>query len=179
MKIFIAVGTQLAFDRLLQAVDAWAEAHPGSELFAQAGPAVFQPRHIETRHFVAPEVFGLKCREADVIVAHAGTGTIFTALELRKPIIVMPRLARYQEHRNDHQLATVERFKDRPGINVAWDERDIPRLLDNVAGLSVPTEEFSKHASRELLDTVREFVGTAPRMSARGRLTKLVRALRP
>ena len=52
---------------------------------------------------------------ADAIIAHAGMGTILTALEMGKPLLVMPRRAELGEHRNDHQLATAMRFADLGG----------------------------------------------------------------
>src|SRR5690606_27179150 len=111
MKIFIATGTQLAFARLVTTVDEWAAEHPEAEIFAQVGPSGYRPQHMQSQAYMAPQTFERRSKEADLIIAHAGTGTIFTALELRKPIIVMPRLHEYGEHRNDHQVATVERFK--------------------------------------------------------------------
>lgn len=178
MNIFVAVGTQLAFDRLIKAVDEWAGAHPEARVFAQTGPSSYAARHIEAQSFLAPSAFKDQCKTADLFVAHAGTGSIFTALELCKPIIVMPRLARFGEHRNDHQLATVERFKERPGVNVAWDEAEIPALLDGYATLSRPTEELAHHASPELLATIEAFIeGVSPPRPTE-RLRKLFGALR-
>lgn len=179
MKIFVAVGTQLAFDRLIRAVDAWAARHPEAQVFAQTGPGAFAPAHIQAQPYLAPQEFKQRCEEADLFVAHAGTGSIFTALELGKPIIVMPRLAKFQEHRNDHQLATVDRFKSIPGVNVAWDEAGIAALLDDYDGLSRPRESLSEHASPELLSALRTFIHETPPPSPRDRVRKWLRALRP
>ena len=52
--IFVTVGTQLAFDRLIGAVDAWAARTPGSDVFAQTGPGTYTPRHIEYAAFISP-----------------------------------------------------------------------------------------------------------------------------
>ena len=79
-------------------------------MFAQIGPSALQTSTIEAARFLPPA----ECRErmlaADAIVAHAGMGTILSALELGKPLVIMPRLAAFGEHRNDHQLATAKRF---------------------------------------------------------------------
>jgi UDP-N-acetylglucosamine transferase subunit ALG13 len=91
--IFVTVGTQLPFDRMVAAVDAWAALAPGQQVFAQIGPTDLRPRHIDHRAFVSPA----ECHElmlaADAIVAHAGMGTILRALELGKPLLVLPRRA--------------------------------------------------------------------------------------
>jgi len=156
--ILVTVGTQLAFDRMVGAVDEWAARHAGVEVFAQIGPATVLPRHIAYERFVGPELFTAKARACTAIVAHAGTGSIFTALELRKPIVVMPRRAELSEHRNDHQLATVAKFRDFPGVYVAETGDELCALLDRLDRLQAPAEGFSPHAQPELLDAVRAFV---------------------
>jgi UDP-N-acetylglucosamine transferase subunit ALG13 len=108
--IFVTVGTQVAFDRLITAVDEWAGAAVGREVFAQIGPTRLRPRHIEYAPFVSPQECTERMLAAKAIVAHAGMGTILTALEMGKPLLVMPRRAALGEHRNDHQLATAHRF---------------------------------------------------------------------
>ena len=94
--IFVTVGTQLPFDRLVRSIDQWAGAITSYALTsscrsarldyqADAHPVV--PFHQMHRSFAAAFF------EADVVVAHAGMGSIITALEMGKPILVMPRLA--------------------------------------------------------------------------------------
>jgi UDP-N-acetylglucosamine transferase subunit ALG13 len=156
--ILVTVGTQLAFDRMVRAVDEWAADHRDVEVFAQIGPAEVVPQHIAYERFVGPELFTAKARACTAIVAHAGTGSIFTALELRKPIIVMPRRAELGEHRNDHQLATVAKFRDFGGVHVAESGDELHALLDRLERLQAPAEGFSPHAQPELLDAVRAFV---------------------
>src|SRR5688500_18974608 len=158
MKVFIATGTQLAFDRLIKAVDGWAADNPDAEVFAQIGPGGYKPQHMQSQGYVAPQTFERKATEADLIIAHAGTGTIFTALELRKPLIVMPRLHKYGEHRNDHQVATVERFEHIAGVNVARDEHELRRMLDDFEGLSRPDAALDPHARPELLEALSGYI---------------------
>lgn len=179
MNIFVATGTQLAFDRLIKTIDEWSASNPGHNIFAQTGPAGYKPQHMEHQGFVAPEVFADKSGNADVIIAHAGTGSIFTALELQTPLIVMPRRAKFNEHRNDHQVATVERFQGTPGINVAFDEHELRGLLDNLDGLSRPEAEFAHHARPQLLGALSNFINDAPILRKRDRVLKFVRSLRP
>jgi UDP-N-acetylglucosamine transferase subunit ALG13 len=130
--IFVTVGTQLAFDRLITAVDEWAGAAAGREVIAQIGPSRLRPRHIEHAKFVSPEECGERMLAAKAIVAHAGMGTILTALEMGKPLLVMPRRAALGEHRNDHQLATAQRFAALGRVKVALDEAELPLRLDEL-----------------------------------------------
>lgn len=89
--IFATVGSQEPFDRLIRAVDEWARARGRSDVFAQIGNSTIRPRHIEFTNFLEPADFNRVIREATIIVAHAGMGSIISALEIGKPIVVMPR----------------------------------------------------------------------------------------
>ena len=48
--------------------------------------------------------------DADLIITHGGVGTILEGINLGKKIIAVPRLKKYKEHVNDHQLQIIENF---------------------------------------------------------------------
>lgn len=108
--IFVTVGTQLPFQRLVKAMDAWAGNHPGKEIFMQTGDTAYQPRHCAFKPYTLPDEWEDRFRRAALLVSHAGMGTILKSLDTGKPLILMPRLAALGEHRNDHQVATATRF---------------------------------------------------------------------
>lgn len=160
--IFVCVGTQLAFDRLIVAVDQWAGAGPGREVFAQIGPSRLRPRHIQHAEFVSPKECSERMTGADAVVAHAGIGTILTALELGKPLLVMPRRAEFGEHRNDHQLATASRFAELGRVSVAFDETELAVRLDELDRVAA-RPRISASASEPLLTALRAFIiGQSP-----------------
>jgi UDP-N-acetylglucosamine transferase subunit ALG13 len=160
--IFVTVGTQLAFDRLVMTVDEWAGAGAGREAFAQIGPTLIRPRHIEYAEFVSPEECAERMMAANAIVAHAGMGTILTALEMGKPLLVMPRLAALGEHRNDHQLATAHRFADLGKVRVAFDETDLRLRLDELGGVAAQPC-INPYAPDDFVAALRAFiVGQSP-----------------
>jgi UDP-N-acetylglucosamine transferase subunit ALG13 len=139
--IFVTVGGQLPFDRLVHAVDQWAAEQQRADVFAQIGKSASPPSHIQWQRFLSPPDFQSKAREAQVIIAHAGMGSILTALEFSKPIVVMPRRAHLGEHRNDHQWATVKNLGSHPGITVVTDEEALLHELDNLDRLEAPSHE--------------------------------------
>lgn len=157
MSIFVTVGAQMPFDRLVRGVDAWARARGRGDVFAQIGPAEYVPEHVGWTRFLEPPDFLERYRAAKVIVAHAGTGSILQALELGKPILVMPRRAALRETRNDHQVATAERFQALGRIPVAWDDEDLARQLDRIDAL-VAERTVGPHASPELVARIRGFL---------------------
>jgi UDP-N-acetylglucosamine transferase subunit ALG13 len=155
--IFVTAGSADPFDRLIRAVDEWAGRRGRTDVFAQIGNSSYKPRHIEAVQFLSPSEFRERVRTASLIVAHAGMGSIITALEAGKPIMVMPKRARLGEHRNDHQVATAKRFGQRKGIIVADDEKDLVAKLDREQTLCSPTTLLNG-ASPELISAVRAFI---------------------
>jgi UDP-N-acetylglucosamine transferase subunit ALG13 len=87
--------------------------------------------NIETKEFLTPFEYSQVVKDASIIVGHAGMGTIITAHENHVPLIIMPRKFSLNEHRNDHQLATVKKFSATPGIHAATDEEEMHHLLDS------------------------------------------------
>ncbi|MCA9000833.1 MAG: glucuronosyltransferase, partial [Planctomycetes bacterium] len=128
--ILVTVGTQGPFDRLVRAVDEWAAGRKGLEIFAQIGTGAYQPQHIEFAESMDPVRFANLLERADVVIAHAGMGTILKALELGKPVLIMPRRASLGEQRNEHQLATADRFRKLGVVRVAADESELREQLE-------------------------------------------------
>jgi UDP-N-acetylglucosamine transferase subunit ALG13 len=155
--IFVTVGTQLPFDRLVRGVDEWAARSGRGDVFAQIGPTSWRPRHIEAAPFVSPEEHRRRMESADAIVGHAGMGTIIGAMELGKPVLIMPRMAGRGEHRNDHQVATTKRFEAVSGVAVAWDEQELPARLEALLQMGVG-ERIASQASERLITAIRQFV---------------------
>lgn len=161
--ILLTVGYELPFNRLVRAVDEWCASRGRTDVFGQIadpGPSGHRPRHFEWQSFLEPEEFQRRFEQADLVVGHAGMGSIVTALCLAKPIVIMPRRAALKETRNDHQVATAEKFALRPGVRVAADETEVGPALDGMvagsAGL-VPAG-ISKFAAPRLLDAIRSFI---------------------
>ena len=131
--IFVTVGAQMPFDRLIEAVDRWAARAGYGNVFAQIGPGRYQPRHMRFVSFLDPPGFRSIVRDARLIVAHAGMGSIISAMECGKPILVMPRRGDLAETRNDHQLATAARFSEMGLVSVALDAGELERKLTTFA----------------------------------------------
>jgi len=155
--IFVTVGSVDPFDRLIRAMDEWAGSRGRSDVFAQIGRSRYQPRHMEAVQFLSPSGFRKRIREARLIVAHAGTGSIIAAMEAGTPIIIMPKCAHLGEHRNDHQVATAKRFGQKQGIIVANDETDLIVKLEQEEAHSAPTV-IPQEACADLISAVRNFI---------------------
>jgi UDP-N-acetylglucosamine transferase subunit ALG13 len=157
--IFVTVGTQVQFDRLIRTVDKWAGTRGRTDVFAQTGPSEYHSQHIYTKPFIDPTEFRNRVESASLVIAHAGMGSIITALELGKQIIVMPRRASLREHRNDHQFATAKQFAEQGRIKVALTEQELVDKLDQLEVLH-EAERLSEQASPYLIATIRTFIET-------------------
>lgn len=155
--IFVTVGTQLPFDRLIKTVDSWCEKQKNTAVFAQVGPKSYLPIHIEHADFISPTKANELFSQAKIIVAHAGMGSVLTALKYQKTLIIMPRKASLGEHRNEHQLATAKWVENIPGIFVAWDETELLNLLERCDELAAGNE-ISTDADERLIDYVKNFI---------------------
>ncbi len=165
--IFLTVGGQMPFDRLVRAVDAWAASRGcGGEVFMQIADGEYTPGACQWVRFMSAGEFRDRVERATAIVAHAGMGSILTALEIGKPILVLPRRGDLRETRNDHQIATARELSKRGQIRVAMTEQDLPERLDALVreGGENASVRISPWASDELLTAIRRFIwnGTTP-----------------
>ena len=164
--IFATVGTQLPFDRLIRTLDEWARDHAQTEVFAQIGQSTYEPKYMQWSRTITPDQFQSYVAESDVVVAHAGMGSIISAVELGKRVVVMPRREALGEHRNDHQLGTVKRMAHLHGLEVVHDEEDLGNALDAGSGASInPTDDYDAalRASPQLITEIRSFAGLESR----------------
>lgn len=108
--IFVSVGSrEYPFDRLLKKLDELVQKQElPNDLFAQIGQSSYLPQAYPYTRFLAPEAFEKYQERADLIISHAGTGALIGALKKGKPVIAVPRLAKYGEHIDDHQLQIAE-----------------------------------------------------------------------
>ena len=159
--IFVTVGSSTPFDRLIAAVDGWAGIRCHTDVIAQIGNSQYKPKYIQVVSSLEPTEFRNRVENAKFVVAHAGMGSIITALELGKPIIIMPRREHLQETRNDHQFATANQFMNRSGVLVALDEYQLPEKLDEAAVARMEVSKLGIQASPLLLATISSFIKNA------------------
>lgn len=126
--IFAFTGTQLPFPRMLDALDRIA-ARNGLDVIAQTSEPLYTSEHMACQASFGAAEFDALVKRADLLVAHAGIGSIIAAALHAKPIILHPRRAGLGEHRNDHQLATVAKLSFLPGVYIAHEEDELERLI--------------------------------------------------
>ncbi len=156
--IFVTVGITLPFDRLIRAVDEWTGARHRTDVLAQTGRGTYRPRHMQCVEGMDSSEYRRRVAAADIVVAHAGTGTILMARDLNKPLIVMPRRSHLKETRNDHQVATARELSEAGILITAEDEFALPARLDHALAFGTGTWSNRLSTCNQLIATIEEFV---------------------
>lgn len=158
--IFITLGSQkFQFNRLLQAVDELIEKGViDDEVFAQIGYSDYEPKHFEYKQFLDREEFAAQEGKCDILITHGGTGAIIGAVKKGKKVIAVPRLAKYGEHVDDHQLQLIAQFKNQ---NLICGLSDCSELEDGLK--YVKEHDFNSYQSntKRIIESIERFVGEA------------------
>ena len=127
--IFITLGSQkFQFNRLLEAVD---KLDVDEEIFAQIGYSDYKPKNYKYKEFLDRDEFSSVMDKADIVITHGGTGAIIGAVKKGKKVIAVPRLAKYGEHVDDHQVQLIGQFKE---LNLIYscEDMDLEKALETV-----------------------------------------------
>ena len=156
--IFLTVGTQFPFDRFVRAVDnIFDQGLIDEGIFAQIGETSYKPRNFESVASLEKRDFDERVKKASSVISHAGIGTITVALKNHKPLLVMPRMKRYKEHVNDHQVATAKKFQELGHILAAYDVKD---LADGIRKLKSFIPRKRKASPGAIADRIRRFLNS-------------------
>lgn len=155
--IFATIGTQAPFDRFVKMLDDIAP-EIDEEIVVQTIGSQYKAKNIKVIGFIQPDKFNDYFSKARLIVAHAGMGTIITALNMGKPIIIVPRIASLGEHRNDHQIATAMKMDELGAVYVAYDEKQLRDILFKKD--LKPLKQIGDTASSELISSIDKFINS-------------------
>jgi beta-1,4-N-acetylglucosaminyltransferase len=154
--IFVTVGTNEApFDRLVRAVDRLAGAE---EVVAQCGSSSHRPVRAVCVDFLGFEELVELIRQARIVVTHAGAGSVMVALANAKHPVVVPRLRRYREAVDDHQLPFARRLAQRGLVTLVEDPLHLPETL---AAFCDPRLAASVTPDERLIEDLRNTIDSA------------------
>lgn len=155
--IFVTVGFHdQPFTRLIAKMDEIA-GRIGEEVIIQKGHTEFITLNAASFDFLpSDEEYMELFKKARIIVSHAGAGTILNSLIHGKKTIILPRLRRYGEHVNDHQLGLSDALKDRRLITVIQEVDQLERVLTESEDDSVANVELDDTLSRYVKKRMKE-----------------------
>ena len=119
MSTFVSLGNALQpFTRLLEGVSLIATQLP-QPVVIQHGHTPFRVGACESEPFLGMNEFVEHIHHADLLIMHAGAGSILHAVEAGKVPVVMPRRAAFGEHVNDHQVEFAKALAEAGKVIVA------------------------------------------------------------
>lgn len=124
--IFVTVGThEQQFNRLVKKIDQLKkDGHIKDDVFIQTGFSDYIPESCDWKKFLSYEEMIQKIKDAKIVITHGGPSSFILPLQYGKTPIVVPRMKKYDEHVNDHQVEFCERY------NTTFPNRII--LLENI-----------------------------------------------
>lgn len=132
--ILVTIGSsKFQFTRLLKIIDELYEEGflENEEIVAQIGYSKYTAKNYKTFQMIDNNDFNELLSRADLVISHAGVGTIINSLKLEKKIIVFPRLKRYMEHIDDHQVEISKSFEKDNLIMVANNKNELKECIKN------------------------------------------------
>ena len=155
--IFITLGSQkFQFNRLLKAVDEQvANGKINDEIFAQIGASEYRPKNFKFKDFLNRDEFNNWQSKCDIVIAHGGTGAIIGAVKKGKKVIAVPRLKKYGEHVDDHQLQLVGQFRE---LNLLCECCDCDVLWEAVEKVKRTEYESYRSNTDKIIESIEEFL---------------------
>ncbi|MGP1609024.1 MAG: PssE/Cps14G family polysaccharide biosynthesis glycosyltransferase [Clostridium sp.] len=155
--IFITVGSRsFQFDRLIRALDEQVgNGKITMEIFAQIGATNYKPKNFKYAEFLGRDEFKQMQADSDIIITHGGTGVIVNASKMNKKIIGVPRLKKYNEHVDDHQIELLKEFEKAKMILVCENVDELYKVIEKVT-----QTEFIQYKSNtnNILNSIEEFI---------------------
>lgn len=144
MNVLVMVGTQKQqFIRLFEMTEN-SSLLEGQDVVEQVGNTKFDSKKFKTFPFIENEEVKKLIEKSDLIICHGGVGTIFEGLHKEKKVLAVPRLKKYGEHVDDHQLEICDELENNDYIVVC---RDGDNLDDKIS--EILSKNLKKYARDE------------------------------
>ena len=112
--ILVLLGTQNnSFHRLLEEIQRNIDnGNIKEEVVVQKGYTKFESKNMTLYNQLPLDQIKKLTQKANLIITHGGVGSIINSIENNKKVIAVPRLKKYNEHVNNHQLDIIKSFND-------------------------------------------------------------------
>lgn len=155
--IFVTLGSQkFQFNRLLKKLDKLVEEKViTDEIFAQIGYSDYIPKNYAYEKFMNRQDFASKMKESNIVITHGGTGAIIGAIKADNKVIAVPRLSKYGEHVDDHQLQLLKEFEEMGIIEVCYSMKKMKEAYENVLNKEYKSYESN---TQTIINSIEEFL---------------------
>lgn len=126
--IFVTVGThEQSFNRLIKKIDELKEDGTiQDDVIIQTGFSTYEPKNCQWSKMIPFQQMVKNVEDARIVITHGGPASFIMPLQIKKIPIVVPRLHRFDEHINDHQVEFARNVANRMGTIILVE--DIERL---------------------------------------------------
>ena len=160
MKTFVSIGNaRQPFHRLLDAVSSIASRLP-QPVLVQHGNSPFTASTCRTVRFLGMEDFAECMKKAEVVIVHAGAGSLIHAIAMRKIPVVMPRLSRLGEIVDDHQVEFARLLARKGKIILLEEPASLLNAVHEALSRQQETEPFS--TMPRLIDEISRVLAECP-----------------
>ena len=155
--IFVTLGSQkFQFNRLIKELDRLIENNEiDEEIFAQTGYSDYKPQNYKFKDFLEREEFVKYMEQSDIIITHGGTGAIITAVKQGKKVIAIPRLAKYGEHVDNHQVQLIKEFGESGIIKAVSDETEIETAIKSIGNMKLTKYNSN---TKNIIKDIKEYI---------------------
>ncbi len=155
--ILVLLGTQNnSFHRLLEEIQKNINTGTIKEkVVVQEGYTKFQSKDMEIHTQVPKDKLQELIKKADLIITHGGVGSIISAITEGKKVIAVPRLKKYNEHVNDHQLDIIDSFNEKRYIIGIHEVEELEEALKKVPEFK--PQKYIQNTGR-IIKIIEEFI---------------------
>ncbi|MFH1039058.1 MAG: glycosyltransferase [PVC group bacterium] len=147
--IFVTIGaSEFQFNRMLRWVDRALEdlSIPREEIFFQVGCSSYRPRTGESVDYIDFHGMEERIKKANIVICHAGVGTILISLVNGKKPIVIPRREEYAETVDNHQVIFASHLAANNLVVYPLNNRD---LKEAITATPAPVERVGRLTSSD------------------------------
>lgn len=132
--ILVLLGTQNnSFHRLLYELEkCLKDGIIKDSVVVQCGYTKFISKYMELVDFIPIEEFDRYIESADLVITHGGVGSIINSIKSGKKVIAVPRLSKFNEHVNDHQVQIIKMFDKKGFIKGVFNMVDLSKAIMNI-----------------------------------------------
>ena len=155
--IFVTLGTQNnSFHRLLEEVQKLIDNKKiKEEVIVQKGYTKFESKDMKLFSEVSQDEFNKLIDQASIVITHGGVGSIITAINKKKKVIAVPRLRKYNEHVNDHQIEIIDSFNEKGYIIGIHSVEELGKALEKAKNFK--PQKYVKNTGN-ILKLVEDFI---------------------
>lgn len=125
------MGTQkFPFTRLFKEIDKLIETNfITEEVIAQTGYEKIKTNNFKTVQLISESEFENLVNKSSLVITHAGTSSIIKSLSYGKKVVVVPRMKKFNEHVDNHQVEITKIYSLKEYIEPVYEIENLKNAI--------------------------------------------------